>query len=119
MRPMVLEFPHDPGAATVDTQYMLGENLLVAPVFSAAGDVDVYVPEGVWTSLLTGEQVTGPRWVHEVHGFDSVPLYVRPDSVLPVGCARRPSGLRLGRRRDAAPGRARRRSPVRPRRRRR
>ena len=54
MRPMVLEFPDDPGAATVDTQYMLGENLLVAPVFSADGDVDVYVPEGVWTSLLTG-----------------------------------------------------------------
>ena len=37
MRPMVLEFPDDPGAATVDTQYMLGENLLVAPVFTADG----------------------------------------------------------------------------------
>ncbi|MDM7830911.1 alpha-xylosidase [Cellulomonas edaphi] len=85
MRPMVLEFPDDPGAATVDTQYMLGENLLVAPVFSAAGDVDVYVPEGTWTSLLTGDVVTGPRWVHERHGFDSLPVYVRPDSVLPVG----------------------------------
>ncbi len=85
MRPMVLEFPDDPGAATVDTQYMLGENLLVAPVFTADGDVDVYVPEGTWTSLLTGHQVTGPRWVREHHGFESLPLYVRPDSVLPVG----------------------------------
>ncbi|UZN04471.1 alpha-xylosidase [Cellulomonas sp. S1-8] len=85
MRPMVLEFPDDRGAATVDTQYMLGESLLVAPVFSAAGDVDVYVPDGTWTSLLSGEQVTGPRWVRERHGFDSVPLYVRPGTVLPVG----------------------------------
>lgn len=85
MRPMVLEFPDDRSAATVDTQYMLGESLLVAPVFSAAGDVDVYLPEGVWTALLTGEQVTGPRWVRERHGFDSVPLYVRPGTVLPVG----------------------------------
>ncbi|MBO9569125.1 MAG: alpha-xylosidase [Cellulomonas iranensis] len=85
MRPMVLEFPEDRGAATVDTQYMLGDALLVAPVFSAAGDVDVYVPEGTWTSWLTGEQVTGPRWVRERHGFDSVPLYVRPGTVLPVG----------------------------------
>jgi alpha-D-xyloside xylohydrolase len=82
---MVLEFPDDPGAATVDTQYMLGENLLVAPVFTAEGDVDVYVPEGTWTSLLTGDQVTGPRWVRERHGYLSLPLYVRPDSVLPVG----------------------------------
>jgi len=85
MRPMVLEFPHDRSAATVDTQYMLGGSLLVAPVFSEAGDVDVYVPEGTWTSLLTGERVTGPRWVRERHGFDSVPLYVRPGTVLPVG----------------------------------
>ncbi|WP_421732793.1 alpha-xylosidase [Cellulomonas sp.] len=85
MRPMVLEFPDDPGAATVDTQYMLGENLLVAPVFTADGTVDVYVPEGTWTSLLSGEQVTGPRWVRERHDYSSIPLYVRPDSVLPVG----------------------------------
>ena len=85
MRPMVLEFPDDPGAATVDTQYMLGPDLLVAPVFSAEGDVDVYVPEGTWTSLLTGDRVTGPRWVRERHGFDSVPLYVRPGTVLAQG----------------------------------
>ncbi|ACQ79582.1 glycoside hydrolase family 31 [Beutenbergia cavernae DSM 12333] len=85
MRPMVLEFPDDPGAAVVETQYLLGANLLVAPVFSADGDVDVYVPEGTWTSLLSGASVTGPRWVRERHEFDSLPLYVRPDSVLPIG----------------------------------
>ena len=64
---------------------MLGETLLVAPVFTAEGDVDVYLPEGTWTSLLTGDRVTGPRWVRERHGYLSLPLYVRPDSVLPVG----------------------------------
>lgn len=85
MRPMFLEFPHDPGAQTVDTQYLLGPDVLVAPVFSASGEVDVYVPEGTWTSLLDGSQVTGPRWVHQVHSFDSVPVYQRPGSVLPVG----------------------------------
>jgi alpha-D-xyloside xylohydrolase len=85
MRPMMLEFPGDRGAATVDTQYMLGDSLLVAPVFNAEGEVDVYVPEGTWTSLLTGGQVTGPRWVREHHGFDSLPLYVRPGTVLPFG----------------------------------
>jgi alpha-D-xyloside xylohydrolase len=85
MRPMVLEFPDDRAAATVETQYMLGPDLLVAPVFSADGVVDVYVPDGAWTSFLTGEQVVGPRWVREHHGFDSVPLYVRPGAVIPVG----------------------------------
>ena len=85
MRPMVLEFPDDPGAATVATQYMLGESLLVAPVFTADGHVNVYVPDGVWTSLLTGEQVSGPRWYSETHDYLSLPVYVRPDTVLPVG----------------------------------
>jgi len=85
MRPMVLEFPEDPATATVDTQYMLGESLLVAPVFSADGEVDVYVPEGTWTSLIDGSRITGPRWHRQRHDFLSVPLLVRPDSVLPVG----------------------------------
>lgn len=85
MRPMVVEFPDDPGAATVDTQYMLGGDLLVAPVFSEAGDVDVYLPEGTWTSLLSGATVQGPRWVRERHAFTSLPLFVREGAVLPFG----------------------------------
>jgi alpha-D-xyloside xylohydrolase len=82
---MALEFPEDRGAAAIDTQYMLGESLLVAPVFNAEGDVDFYLPEGTWTDLLTGQELAGPRWVHQRHGFDSLPLLVRPDTVLPVG----------------------------------
>jgi alpha-D-xyloside xylohydrolase len=85
MRAMVLEFPDDPGCAHLDRQYMLGPDLLVAPVFSDDGDVTYYVPEGVWTHFVTGEQVTGPRWVRERHGFLSVPLLVRPGAVIPVG----------------------------------
>ena len=85
MRPMMLEFPHDRAAAAIDTQYMLGDALLVAPVFSATGDVEYYVPAGTWTHLVTGAKVTGPRWVTERHGFDSLPLLVRPGTVLPVG----------------------------------
>ncbi|MET7653229.1 MULTISPECIES: alpha-xylosidase [unclassified Streptomyces] len=85
MRAMVLEFPADPGCAHLERQYMLGPDLLVAPVFSDAGDVAYYVPEGTWTHYLTGRTVTGPRWVRERHGFLSAPLLVRPGAVLPVG----------------------------------
>ncbi|WP_199547843.1 alpha-xylosidase [Streptomyces sp. N35] len=85
MRAMVLEFPDDPACTHLERQYMLGPDLLVAPVFSDAGDVSYYVPEGTWTHLLTGEEVRGPRWVKERHGFDSAPVLVRPGAVLPVG----------------------------------
>ncbi|MFH8487660.1 alpha-xylosidase [Streptomyces longisporoflavus] len=85
MRPMLLEFPGDPTARVLDRQYMLGPDLLVAPVFTADGDVEYYLPEGTWTHLLTGEHVQGPAWRRETHGFDSLPLYVRPGAVLPLG----------------------------------
>ena len=85
MRPMQLEFPDDPAVGYLDRQYMLGSSLLVAPVFSEDGGVEFYLPEGEWTSLLTGETVTGGGWRRETHGFESLPLYVRPGTVLPWG----------------------------------
>lgn len=85
MRPMPLAFPGDPAVEYLDRQYMLGPDLLVAPVFSADGTVDLYLPAGRWTHLLTGETVDGGGWRREVHPFDSLPLYVRPGAVLPFG----------------------------------
>ncbi|QJC53694.1 alpha-xylosidase [Paenibacillus albicereus] len=85
MRAMLLEFPDDPAAETLDRQYMLGRSLLVAPIFTESGDVAYYVPEGEWTSLLTGETVPGGRWRKERHGFLSLPLLVRPNTLLALG----------------------------------
>lgn len=87
MRAMVLEFPDDPGCAGLDRQYMLGGDLLVAPVFNDEGQVSYYVPEGVWTHVPSGRTVHGPRWVRETHGFLSVPLLARPGAVIPFGAA--------------------------------
>ncbi|OON82922.1 alpha-xylosidase [Streptomyces tsukubensis] len=83
MRAMLLEFPDDPACRTLDRQYMLGEELLVAPVLSESGEVEYYVPEGVWTNILTGARVTGPGWQRETHGFDTLPLLARPGAVIP------------------------------------
>jgi alpha-D-xyloside xylohydrolase len=85
MRAMMLEFPDDPGCDSLDRQYMLGDSLLVAPVFTHEGVVDYYVPEGRWTNLLNGNVVTGPRWVRERHDFMSLPLLVRPNSIIAIG----------------------------------
>ena len=85
MRAMVLEFPDDPACTHLERQYMLGDDLLVAPVFRADGDVSYYVPDGTWTHVLTGAEVTGPRWHREQHSFMSVPLLARPGAVIPVG----------------------------------
>jgi len=85
MRAMLLEFPDDPTCDYLDRQYMLGPSLLVAPVFSHAGEVTYYLPAGRWTNFFTGEVIKGPGWQHATHSFMSLPLMVRPNSVIPVG----------------------------------
>jgi alpha-D-xyloside xylohydrolase len=85
MRAMMLEFPDDPTCDHLDRQYMLGDSLLVAPVFSYDGAVTYYIPAGRWTNFLTGEVVVGPRWLHETHDALSIPLLVRPSSAIAVG----------------------------------
>ena len=85
MRPMIFEFPEDPGARTTDMQYMLGGNLLVAPVFSRDGSVEYYLPEGRWTRWQTGETLPGGGWKKERHDFLSLPLLARGNTVIPVG----------------------------------
>jgi len=84
MRAMVIDFQDDPTAANVDTQYMFGDSLLVAPVFNEEGTTRTYLPEGNWTNWFTGE-VAGGRFVHEKHDYFSLGLWARPNSVVAVG----------------------------------
>jgi len=85
MRAMVLEFPEDICCEDLDRQYMFGERLLVAPVFTKEGDVTYYLPEGEWTHLLSGEMKQGGKWIKETYDFFSLPLFVRENTILPFG----------------------------------
>lgn len=85
MRPMILEFQDDPICRFLDNQYMLGDSLLVAPIFNPEGIAEYYLPSGRWTNFITGEVVEGGRWIRERHGYMSIPLMARPNSVIPVG----------------------------------
>jgi alpha-D-xyloside xylohydrolase len=85
MRAVVLEFPDDPACAYLDRQFMLGSSLLAAPVFSESGIVSYYLPRGKWTNIISGEVIEGGKWQTEKHGYFSLPLLVRPNSILPLG----------------------------------
>lgn len=85
MRAMALEFPGDLGAEGCDRQYMLGDGLLVAPVMRADNIGEFYLPDGVWTHLFTGERMDGGRWYRAEYDFFSLPLFVRENTLLPLG----------------------------------
>lgn len=82
MRSMALEFEDDPSCSYLDRQYMLGDSLLVAPVFNEQGMAEYYLPAGRWTSYLTGEEVSGGCWRREHHGYLSIPLLVRENAII-------------------------------------
>ncbi|MCI0714616.1 MAG: alpha-xylosidase, partial [Chloroflexi bacterium] len=76
LRAMVLEFPQDGTCRHLDTQYMLGPALLIAPIFNENGDVTYYLPAGEWRNLLTREVASGGVWRTEKHDYFSLPLWV-------------------------------------------
>lgn len=87
MRSMALEFEEDRNCRYLDKQYMLGDCLLVAPIFNEEGIAEYYLPklpEGKWTNYLTGEQAEGGQWRTEHHDYLSIPLWVKPGSVIPT-----------------------------------
>ena len=85
LRPMFLDFPEDRACDTLDRQYMFGDSLLVAPIFKENGEVQYYLPEGTWYNLITGAEVSGGKWQKETHDYHSLPLMIRPNTVLALG----------------------------------
>lgn len=85
MKSMILEFEEDASCNYIDKQYMLGDSLLVAPIFNDRGDASYYLPKGRWTKFLTGEKLDGGRWINETHNYMSIPLLVRPSSIIAIG----------------------------------
>jgi alpha-D-xyloside xylohydrolase len=79
MRALFLEFPDEPAAWEVKDQFMLGPDILVAPVTSlGARERDVYLPEGAsWLDAWTGAPVAGNGWVTAAAPLERIPVYLR------------------------------------------
>ena len=85
MRAMFLEHPDDLVCETLDLQYYLGDSLIAAPVFNEEGRCDYYLPKGEYTHLLSNEIKKGGRYFRECFDYFSLPLYVKPNTILPIG----------------------------------
>lgn len=84
MRSMVLEFS-DPVSRYLDTQYMLGDSLLVAPIFNTDGVSDFYLPNGRWSEWFSGTLTEGGRYYEKKYDYFGIPLYQRENTIVAVG----------------------------------
>lgn len=82
MRPMVYDYPEDPGAQAADLQYLLGGDLLVAPFFRAGGRRPVWFPPGEWVHYADGSSVRGPCSRNVELGLQHAPLWLRSASAI-------------------------------------
>jgi alpha-glucosidase (family GH31 glycosyl hydrolase) len=86
MRGLWLLFPDDSRAVSRDDEYMWGGNLLVAPVVEkGAVTRRVYLPHGAWYDFWSSERIDGGREVSRPVDLETLPLFVRAGSILPLG----------------------------------
>ncbi|MFF0557272.1 NPCBM/NEW2 domain-containing protein [Streptomyces sp. NPDC004266] len=87
-RPLALEYPDDPKAATEAAKYefLSGEDFLVAPVYQDAVERDgIYLPKGTWIDYWSGRTYQGPVTVDDYSApLDTLPLFVRAGAAVPM-----------------------------------
>ena len=87
MRALPLDFPNDPKVAGLRDEYMFGPAFLVAPVTEqGATSREVYLPAGTdWYDFWTNQRVKGGQTITVAAPIDTIPLFVRAGSILPLG----------------------------------
>lgn len=85
MRPMVMEFPMDTETYSLDTQFMFGEEMLVAPVVKkSARSRNLYLPEGTWIDFNDKKsEFSGEQWLTVDAPLSKIPIFVRKGSIIP------------------------------------
>jgi alpha-D-xyloside xylohydrolase len=88
MRPLVMDFPNDPKALDIGNQYLFGPAIMVTPVTSAgATNQSVYLPatSAPWYNFWTGETSPAGQSVEAAAPIETLPLFIRPGSIIPMG----------------------------------
>lgn len=84
-RPLVYDYQYDPAVRDIDDQYLLGPDLLVAPVIAPGQTArQVYLPAGGWYDWYSGETFVGPRFLVAPTPMEHIPLYARAGAVIPM-----------------------------------
>ncbi len=91
VRPLAMQFPEDTAAAARTDEFMIGDEVLVAPALDESGSVKVYLPRGNWTDLRTNILYKGRQEIAVTAGA-SLPMFVRNGMLLPVAT---PRGLEM------------------------
>lgn len=85
-RPLVLNYQADPNTQNLDDEFMVGEDVLVAPIMRPGlTERLVYLPEGLWYDFWTGKPYSGKSMIRAMAPLETVPMFVRGGAILALG----------------------------------
>ncbi|MCP4537833.1 MAG: glycoside hydrolase family 31 protein [Chloroflexi bacterium] len=88
VRPLVLKYSHDPNVRHLDSEYLFGDSLLIAPVLEqGARRRMVYLPVGEWVDYWSREIYEGPTWLNYPAPLEILPIFIRRGAIIPMGPA--------------------------------
>ncbi len=86
-RPLYYDYPENQEAYDFRSEYMFGDNMIIAPVTKPAengyAEVDVWLPEGEWYELDSGTLIEGGRTIKRSFAIDEYGIYIKSGSILP------------------------------------
>ena len=86
MRPLVLNYENDPHVYNMNDEYMVGEDILTAPVVQEGQTKRaVYLPEGEWIDFWNGVEYAGRNTILVDAPIDKLPLFIKKNTILPWG----------------------------------
>jgi alpha-D-xyloside xylohydrolase len=83
-RALVTDYPEDKNVYNVWDEYMIGDNVLAAPLADSANTRKVYLPEGTWYDYNTNKQYTGGQYYSITTGVDQIPVFIKEGTILPM-----------------------------------
>ena len=85
MRPLVLHYENDQNTREINDEFLVGENILVAPVVEqGARRRMIYLPEGTWYDYWTGQAIEGAGYILREAPLDICPIYIKAGSLIPT-----------------------------------
>jgi alpha-D-xyloside xylohydrolase len=83
-RALILDHPVDANLANVDDEYMVGDRMLVAPLFAGEPERKITLPQGAWCDFWTGKPVVGGPSFSMPGSTEKIPVFVKSGSLLPL-----------------------------------
>jgi alpha-D-xyloside xylohydrolase len=83
-RALVMDYPNDNAVRDISDQFLMGDNMLVAPVVEGEQRRKIYLPEGEWFHFWSHQQYTGKKEYEMEVPLEQIPVFIKSGTILPL-----------------------------------